>query len=137
MIISTVRALFHDALLVEGKALCGTRSWLFDIGEAHDEKVMNRELGRLRMSLESAGEGEKLVFLHYPPVYPGTSAPEVIALLKEFGVTRCFYGHLHGGFVRHAVQGRVDGIEYRLISADGLNFCPLKIEKPLEITGCL
>ncbi|MBQ8648257.1 MAG: metallophosphoesterase [Oscillospiraceae bacterium] len=133
----SLQLLHNNSYEVEGVALCGTRSWLFDIGEAHDEKVMNRELGRLRMSLESAGESEKIVFLHYPPVYPGTKAPEVIALLKEFGVTRCFYGHLHGSFVRHAVQGRVDGIEYRLISADGLNFCPLKIEKPLEITGCL
>ena len=67
----------------------------------------------------------------------GTSAPEVIALLKEYGVRRCYYGHLHGNFIRHAVQGSVDGITYRLISADGLNFCPLKIEKPMEITKSL
>ena len=60
-----------------------------------------------------------------------------IALLKEYGVRRCYYGHLHGNFIRHAVQGSVDGITYRLISADGLNFCPLKIEKPMEITKSL
>src|SRR5699024_11984309 len=57
-----------------GYALCGTRGWLFDADEPHDEKVMNREIGRLRLSLQAAEPGkEKLVFLHYPPVYTGRS----------------------------------------------------------------
>ena len=79
------------------------------------------------MSLDAAGEGEKLVFLHYPPVYPGTGAPEVIETMKAYGVRRCFYGHLHGQSLRYAVQGDVDGIRYKLISADGLGFCPYRI----------
>lgn len=50
--------------------------WLFDADEPHDEKVMNREIGRLRLSLDAAEPGrEKLVFLHYPPVYTGADAP--------------------------------------------------------------
>ena len=113
---------------VEGYAICGTRGWLFDVGEPHDEKVMNREIGRLRMSLQAAEPGlEKLVFLHYPPVYTGTSAPEIVATLKEFGIKTCFYGHLHGNAIRFAVQGEVDGIRYKLVSADGLRFCPYRI----------
>ena len=35
---------------------------------------MNREIGRLKMSLGRGAGLEKLVFLHYPPVYTGTSA---------------------------------------------------------------
>ena len=69
--ISTVRALFHDALLVEGKALCGTRSWFYEQDEP-DEKVFLRELGRLRMSLEEAKKlqaEEIIAFLHYPQLY--------------------------------------------------------------------
>ena len=98
------------------------------VGEPHDEKVMNREIGRLRMSLQAAEPGlEKLVFLHYPPVYTGTSAPEIVATLKEFGIKTCFYGHLHGNAIRFAVQGEVDGIRYKLVSADGLRFCPYRI----------
>ena len=93
-----------------------------------DEKVMNRELGRLRASLEAAPVGaERVAFLHYPPVYPNANAQQVIDLLKEYNVKRCFYGHLHGNAIRFAVQGMVDGIEYRLISADALAFCPYKI----------
>mgnify|MGYP002572954733 CR=1 FL=1 len=109
-------------------ALCGTRGWLFDVGEPHDEKVMNREIGRLKMSLDAAEPGlEKLVFLHYPPVYTGTSAPEIVATLKAYGIRKCFYGHLHGNAIRYAVQGDVDGIRYKLVSADGLRFCPYRI----------
>ena len=124
----SLHILHNNSILAEGLAVCGTRSWMFDVGEAHDEKVMNRELGRLRASLDAAQEGaERVTFLHYPPVYPNANAQQVIDLLKEYNVKRCFYGHLHGNAIRFAVQGMVDGIEYRLISADALAFCPYKI----------
>ena len=124
----TLRLLHNNSYTVDGYALCGTRGWLFDAGEPHDEKVMNREIGRLRLSLDAAEPGrEKLVFLHYPPVYTGADAPEIVAVLKEYGVRRCFYAHLHGKAIRFAVQGEVDGIRYKLVSADGLHFCPYKI----------
>ena len=101
----TLHILHNNSYSVEGYALCGTRGWLFDAGEAHDEKVMNREIGRLRMSLDAAEPGlEKLVFLHYPPVYTGTSAPEIVATLKEYSIRTCYYGHLHGNAIRYAVQ---------------------------------
>ena len=35
---------------------------------------------------------------------------------------------LHGKSIRFAVQGDVEGIRYRLISADGLQFCPYKLD---------
>ena len=124
----TLRLLHNNSYTVDGYALCGTRGWLFDAGEPHDEKVMNREIGRLRLSLAAAEPGrEKLVFLHYPPVYTGADAPEIVAVLKEYGIRRCFYAHLHGKAIRFAVQGEVDGIRYKLVSADGLRFCPYKI----------
>ena len=124
---TSIQFLNNNCYLAEQVAICGTRSWLFDPGEPHDQKVMNRELGRLRTSLESAKDAEKLVFLHYPPRYPTGNADEVIALLQEYGVRECWYGHLHGASIRGAVQGEVDGIRYRLISADALGFCPLRI----------
>ena len=125
--LQTIQFLNNNCYLEGQAAICGTRSWLFDVGEPHDLKVMNRELGRLRSSLESAKDAEKLVFLHYPPLYPTGNAQEVISLMKEFGVRECWYGHLHGASIRGAIQGEVDGIRYRLISADALGFCPLRI----------
>ncbi len=125
--LDTLGFLHNNCVTAEGKALCGTRSWMFDQGQPHDEKMMARECGRLRMSLEAAEGAEKIVFLHYPPVYPNANAQEIVSILREYGVRRCFYGHLHGGSIRYAVQGMVDGIEYRLISADSVGFCPVKI----------
>lgn len=123
----TLHILHNNCHIVEEKALCGTRSWMFDVGEPHDEKVMNRELGRLCTSLQSAGDMEKIAFLHYPPVYPNANAEQVIEVLHKYEVKQCFYGHLHGNAIRFAVQGLVDNIQYRLISADALSFCPHKI----------
>ena len=123
----TLQILHNTAIQAEGVFLCGTRGWMSDVQGPEDEKILNREIGRLRMSLEAAGEGEKLAFLHYPPLYPGQMEGGLANLLKEFGVSRCFYGHLHGVSIRYAVQGEHDGVDYRLISADALKFCPYKI----------
>lgn len=123
----SLQLLFNNAHCVEGVWLCGTRSWMFAPDEPQDQKVMAREEGRLRLSLKAAGEGEKIAFLHYPPVWATGQATDILALLNEHHVKRCFYGHLHGGSIRNAVQGMHEGIEYRLISADSLQFCPYKI----------
>lgn len=125
---ASLEILHNSSVLAEGCALCGTRSWMMDAADPQNEKVRAREQGRLRASLAAAAPGcERLAFLHYPPVAPGGTAGEVVALLKEYGVRRCFYGHLHGASIRTARQGLIDGVEYRLISADALSFCPLRI----------
>lgn len=113
----------------EGIALCGTRGWFFEEARSdeHDEKVFKRELLRLEASLKSAGDMQKLVFLHYPPLYKGYACDEILALLHRYGVRQCFYGHLHGAGHGMAMEGQWDGIDYRLVSADRLNFKPYRI----------
>ena len=112
-------------------ALCGTRGWFYELDNqgTHNEKVLLREIGRLESSLKAAGEHEKLVFLHYPPLYQGYRCPEILRLLKEYGVKLCCYGHLHGAAARFAFEGEYQGIDFRLISADHLAFTPLFICK--------
>lgn len=106
-------------------ALCGTRGWFYEEDQGgHNEKVFNRELIRLEASLKAAGEREKLCFLHYPPCYQGYTCPEIMALLERYGVKRCYYGHLHGGSHRLAIEGKYGAVEYHLVSADYLNFEP-------------
>ncbi len=110
-------------------AICGTRGWFYEeqrSGE-HDEKVFRRELLRLEASLKAAGEKRKIVFLHYPPKYKGYECPEIIDLMQRYGVRQCFYGHLHGASHGLALDGVWDGIEYRLVSADRLDFKPFKV----------
>ena len=124
----TLHILHNNACIVDDTALCGTRGWPFDDLAAQGEKLMAREAGRLRMSLQAAGDAaHRIAFLHYPPIYPGAAAQELVDVLHDFGVTECYYGHLHGKSIRYAMQGERDGITYRLISADGLAFCPYKI----------
>lgn len=99
--------------------------------DAHSGKVYAREVGRLCASLAHAQAhyplAERVAVLHYPPVYGGGSAREMLDVLAQYGVKRCFYGHLHAASIRRAAQGSIEGVEYRLISADALQFCPYKI----------
>ena len=124
--LSSILILFNNAYPYRNYAICGTRGWLNEPGSAADSKVMSREAGRLRMSLEAGKKlgGEPLVFLHYPPVSLTSCSEELVALLREYGVRRCYYGHLHGQSCGYAVNGVRDGIEYRLISGDYIQFDP-------------
>jgi len=113
----------------EGWAICGTRGWFFEEERSaeHDAKVFRRELMRLEASLRSAGELPKMVFLHYPPRYKGYTCEPILELLKQYDVRKCFYGHLHGASHALAMEGIWDGIEFRLVSADRLNFQPFPV----------
>ena len=122
-------ALLHNNAHFYGDvALCGTRGWFYEEEQdGHNEKVFKRELIRLEASLKAAGEKEKYCFLHYPPRYQGYTCPEILALLERYEEKLCCYGHLHGGSCRLAREGEYNGVEYRLTSADHLNFTPMKL----------
>ena len=123
---SNQQILHNNHYEYNGYAICGTRGWFFEeerSGE-HDEKVFKRELLRLETSLKSAGDLPKIVFLHYPPKYKGYECPDILALLKQYDVRSCYYGHLHGASHGLAVEGLWDGVDYKLVAADKLNFKP-------------
>lgn len=115
--------LHNSAYLHENIAICAARGWKSPFDRdftKEDEKIYERELQRLRLSL---AEGKKLsdriiAMLHYPPDFL------VNEILNEFEVEMCVYGHLHGS---HAWSRRPDNPKARLVSADFLNFMPLKI----------
>lgn len=110
-------------------AICGTRGWFFEEERSgqHDEKVFKRELIRLEASLKAAGDKQKYVFLHYPPRYKGYECAEILQLLKKYEVRRCFYGHLHGGSHKLAMEGLWDGVDFKLCAADYIGFLPYKV----------
>lgn len=128
---SDLNLLNNNCYFYDDWAICGTRGWFFEEERSgdHDEKVFRRELIRLEASLKAAGDREKMVFLHYPPRYKGYNCREILDLLKSYGVRRCFYGHLHGASHKLAMEGTWDGIEYRLLSADYLDFQPYIVKK--------
>lgn len=122
---STLQILHNNCYEYGDYALCGTRGWFYE--EKGDQKVFNRELIRLEASLKAAGERKKLCFLHYPPLYQGYRCPEIIALLERYEVEACYYGHLHGGSHRLAVEGTSGTVAYHLVAADYVGFRPQKI----------
>ena len=122
---STLHILHNNCYEYGEYALCGTRGWFYE--EKGDQKVFNRELIRLETSLKAAGEKKKLCFLHYPPLYQGYRCPEIISLLERYEVEACYYGHLHGGSHRLAVEGKYGPVAYHLVAADYVGFRPQKI----------
>jgi len=127
--IDSIGILHNNCHVYENIAICGTRGWFYEeeTGSAHDKKILDRELHRLEASLKAAGDREKFCFLHYPPRYKDYVCQEIVELMTAYGVTRCFYGHIHGPSHRFAVEGVVEGIEYRMVSADALQFKPYRI----------
>lgn len=124
----SVSFLHNNSYTVGEVSICGTRGWTLEPSD-EDEKVLNREVGRLKTSLQQAKK-QPLVFLHYPPIFGDLRCEPILDVMKEYGVKECYYGHLHGlGASGLAVQGTVDGIQFRLISADHLDFSPLKIRE--------
>lgn len=132
--VTTIDFLHNNCFFYEQTALCGTRGWFFeeDFQESHDEKIFRRELLRLEASFKAAkaqSPTEIYCFLHYPPLYINFRCGEIIALMQQYGVTQCIYGHLHSDGLRYAVEGIHDGINYRLVSGDHIDFTPVLLKK--------
>ena len=127
--LTTMEILHNNCRFYGDVALCGTRGWFYELDNqgTHNEKVLLREVGRLETSLKAAGDREKLCFLHYPPLYLHYTCPEILHVLSEYGVHECCYGHIHGYGCRSAFIGESDGVRYRLVSADFLDFVPYKL----------
>ena len=126
-----MKVLFNCAYLVEGKALFGTRGWLYNSETAEDKKIVAREAGRLSMSMAEAKKlgGEMVAFLHYPPVYDDMECREILELLAENQIQHCYFGHIHGqNAAQKALVGEYKGVQMHLISADYVQFCPVKVE---------
>jgi len=126
--------LYNNSYEYENYIITGTRGWSFTDGEV-DEKLIKRELGRLELSLKDArnkylqndnlANKEIIVFMHYPPITNSKIMKEeleFVEMMKKYNVKKCMYGHLHSGSIKEAVEGNIEGIEFKLVSADGLNF---------------
>lgn len=128
--LDSLHVLHNCAYRVGDRAICGTRGWLYNSETEEDRKIVNREAGRLVASIEDAKKlgGELTAFLHYPPVYDTMECRELLDILVEQGVKKCYFGHIHGQYAaKKALVGEYRGIHMRLISCDFVNFCPVLI----------
>ncbi len=127
----TISFLHNNSIIVEGVSICGTRGWLYPGFSAYtqeDEKYFNREVARLEHSLEISECDEKCVFMHYPPTSKMGEVNAFVETMKKYGVKKCYYGHLHGASHNNKIPYEVDGISFRLVSSDYLEFRPLVVK---------
>ena len=52
--LDSISILFNNSYVVDDYAICGTRGWFLENESQNDIKVLNREVGRLEMSIQSA-----------------------------------------------------------------------------------
>jgi len=125
--------------------------------EAHTQKILKREAIRLDLSVQAAKKlqvvgaddpvrpknqdnvnhertessaptdkiREIIAFLHYPPVWGNYICEEIIDVLERAEIKRCYFGHIHNVQIQKIKSYK--NINLELISADYLNFTPLKI----------
>lgn len=134
---TSLKILHNNCYAYGERGICGTRGWIQEPDEPADIKVNLREAGRLDTSILCAlKQGLKpLVFLHYPPVYGTNRNEEILAVMEKYGITECFYGHIHGKGFKNAVNGVRDGVFYQLVSSDFMKFNPLDLSEFVQSTN--
>ncbi|MDY6825745.1 MAG: metallophosphoesterase [Bacillota bacterium] len=130
----SVYALQNDHFVWGDYIVCGTRGWIcpgedgFD--SDHDQKIYQREVQRLRLSLESAAPSSSatlIAAIHFPPFPRRGQQSAFTDLLEEYGVAACVFGHIHDSGRDYIFQGERNGVRYYFIAADGILFTPLKL----------
>lgn len=125
-----ISILSNNSFLTEGVSVCGTRGWINDDSEPFDQKLLNREAGRLEMSIMDGIKqgGELIAFIHYPPIFGNEKNYYILDILKKYDIKHCYYGHVHGAAVKKAFIGSENGVEYHIVSADCAGFCPVLVK---------
>ncbi len=137
---TTLSFVNNNAVICEDCLITGSRGWTLpgDGGFGpDDERIYKRELARLELSMKHGDTlckdsgytpRKRVCILHYPPFTKERVLDKALSeLMHSYGITHCFYGHLHSLSARSAPEGVYDGISYRLVSADYLEFVPVKI----------
>jgi predicted phosphohydrolase len=138
--ITKLNSMFSDMQFIQNNfftyedyAICGTRGWTCPGGENYtskDEKIYNREIIRLKLSLDGAvkaGYKNIIGMIHYPPTTEKFAESEITKIFSQYAVEKVIYGHLHGPALYRVFEGSFDGVEYILTSADYIDFNPIKI----------
>lgn len=138
--ITTIDLLYNNAYALDNCIVCGTRGWFVEENQQHTvgtvdyARIVNREIIRLKMSLdtavalkkESGKDLEILVFFHFPPVWNGFVCREILDVLHEYGIRQCYFGHIHGAY--YATKSfDFEGIHMSICSADMIDFTPMPI----------
>ena len=128
--------LHNNSYFVDNKIIVGTRGWNFDFNDSDFERIYERELIRLELSIKDGiqkyGEDKEIIcFVHYPPITKNMIENGIkskyLEILNKYNISRLYYGHLHGASLKEAVEGNIDGVDLKLVSSDYLKFELLKV----------
>jgi predicted phosphohydrolase len=131
----SVSLLQNGAVTVGNYVICGCRGWYSDSQKAPKNadfnKVCLREAMRAELSIsagEKAAEGKEILFFcHFPVIFGDFVNRPLLEVIEKHGIKKVYYGHIHGVYNIPQTVSR-NGISYTLVSADYLNFRPLRIE---------
>ena len=128
--------LHNNSYFVDNKIIVGTRGWNFDFNDSDFERIYERELIRLELSIKDGiqkyGEDKEIIcFVHYPPITKNMIENGIkskyLEILNKYNISRLYYGHLHGASLKEAVEGNIDGVDLKLVSSDYLKFELLRV----------
>lgn len=124
---NTIKILNNNSYFVEGYNICGFRGWgTTESDKTDDFKIYERELVRLKLSLDSINEEHKndpiIVMTHFPPF-----RPEIKKIFNDYNVQSCVYGHLHGEGHYMVYEGKIENTNYKMISGDYTDFKLIKL----------
>ncbi|MGI5990567.1 MAG: metallophosphoesterase [Lachnospiraceae bacterium] len=114
-------------------ALVATKGYTYEGLDTpeHAEKLVRRELGRLKKGLDeaqAAGFRKIIIFLHYPPTNILERESGFTRMAEDYGAEQVVYAHCHGRARFHdSIRGMFHGVYYSLVSGDSLDWCPKKI----------
>ena len=136
--ITTIDILYNNAHVAENIIIFGTRGWYSEQTKPKAEsqpdyaKIINREAIRFRLSIAAALPLAKqtdypiVAFFHFPPVWSGFVCRELVDILHEHNITRCYYGHIHGDYGPEA-RFDFENVTFQLVSSDFLDFVPVPV----------
>lgn len=104
------------------------------INKKQETKICKEEAYESEIDREEKCKVEKeiIAFMHYPPITSSNiihnKTNDFIKILQKYNIKRCYYGHLHSASIKEAIQGEHFGIDFKLVSCDGLDFKLLQVK---------
>ena len=116
--------LYNNSYLFDDYIIAGTRGWSLEDG---DEKMQQREVQRLEMSIldgisKYGKDKDIIVCMHYPPLSQHDTHTAYTDILEKYHIKKCIYGHLHGRAHQEVIEGKINEVEYQMVSCDYLKF---------------
>ncbi|MDF1523333.1 MAG: metallophosphoesterase [Trueperaceae bacterium] len=132
-------AVQNDAVRVGDVVVGGTRGWscpgTHGFGE-HDQKVYEREVARLRLSLEAMrrlGDGFRVVMLHFPPTNVRGEPSGFTDALRDARPDALVFGHVHGD--GPVALPELPGTAVHFVAADRVGFEPVLVRAAAGAAG--